>query len=151
MKALQQIYTEAASKQNLHILQVLGQFFERILLTKNPELVMLLLQKHHVELFGSLRYVASATDKTSDFLEFLEKGYQPLPDQFEVAPHLKEAILLRQRAIFLFDFVMLQYINEENMAFVTSVRAFYSRIRSWSKSIFRLWNSCLPTTVSSRE
>lgn len=102
-----------------------------MLLSKNKDLIYKLLTEAWQEFFGTLDYHPCNFDPESGtfkyrFLEFLETGsHQHLPKP-DVPVEFVHLVKMRQRALFLFEFVMIQHFNDESQMFVVSVGTDYS-------------------------
>lgn len=104
----------------------LGKFLEKIIITKNQDLILSLLANNWRETFGALEYlpgnyqIQTHTFKVR-YLDFLEKESKMLIPRASVPANFTKQVQLRFRAQFLFDFVMLSNFSEESVMFVANV------------------------------
>jgi hypothetical protein len=111
----------------------LAKFIERMVLAKNKDLIYKLLTEVWQEFFGTLDYSPSNYDPESGqfknrFLGFLETGSQQLLPKPDVTVEFVHLVRMRQRANFLFEFVLVHHFNEESQMFVMSVNSGMTRL-----------------------
>lgn len=99
-----------------------------MILSKNQELIFKFLTDCWQEMFGSLEYTNTNFNKKSgvfkhQFLSYLETDchQQKLPEGAEISQEFDALVGLRQRAMFLFEFVLLPIFTEDNLMFITNV------------------------------
>lgn len=126
MEALRDAYYDNRQSENWVDMVELAKFLERIIVTKNQELVLLLLKENWKETFGTLDYSTNNYDLSTGkfrvrFLNYMENEAKMMPARSSMPPAFVRQVQLRYRAMFLFDYVMLSYFSEESMMFVATV------------------------------
>lgn len=97
-----------------------------MVLSKNKDLIYKLLNEAWIEFFGTMDFNPCNFDPETGtfkyrFLEFLETVSQQHLPKPQVPPEFIQLVKIRQRAVFLFDFMMIQHFNEDNQMFIASV------------------------------
>jgi hypothetical protein len=97
-----------------------------MVLSKSKDLIYKLLTEAWREFFGTMDYNPSNYDPETGlfkhhFLEFLEDGSHHHLPKSEVPPQFVDLVKMRQRAVFLFEYVMIQHFNEESQVFILNV------------------------------
>lgn len=126
LQALRDAYYDNRQSENWANMVELSKFLERIIVSKNQELVLLLLKENWKETFGTLDYSPHNYDLNTGkfrvrFLNFMENEARMMPARSSVPPAFVRQVQLRYRAMFLFEYVMLSHFSEESMMFVATV------------------------------
>lgn len=104
----------------------LAKFLEKMITMKNHDFIIVLLKENWKETFGALDYLPSNYNIFSHqfkyrFLHFLENESKMLIPREGVPPEFTIQVEIRYRAMFLFDYVMINHFAEENVIFVATV------------------------------
>lgn len=126
MEALRIAFEDNLKNEDWANMVALGRFLEKIIITKNQDLILSLLANNWRETFGALEYLPGNYQiQTHTFrvryLNFLENESKMLIPRASVSGNFTKQVQLRFRAQFLFDFVMLSNFSEESMMFVANV------------------------------
>lgn len=122
---LRALYTAAAARQDAKTLADLGGFLRRLLLHRDAEFTLKMLQDHPAELFDCLDHEQAAragrSSSTGRYLAFVTDEAAVLARRYPETQTIAEAATRRHRATFLFEYVFALDVPEDFALFAGSV------------------------------
>lgn len=98
-------------------LMQLGELIEKLIMTLQVDLIYRFITEAWEEVAGSLEYMPSNNDGRGGrvpYINYLGTQCKQLPFCDNIPQELAESICIRHRAVFLFEFAMLFFFNDEN-------------------------------------
>ena len=124
---LREVYAAAAARQDAKTLAELGGFLRKLLLHRDADFALKLLQEHPAELFDCLDHEQAARagrvpgPGPGRFLAFATDEAAALAKRYPETQAVAEAAVRRHRATFLFEYVFALEVPEDFALFAGSV------------------------------